>query len=370
MIHQSTLELLSRVGVKILEEQSLQVLAESGAEVDYDDRIAKIPQRLVDEAIKKAPRSFVLYGRGAKYSTRFEDKNNRVYFHMSGTPGKLLDLETGRSRPATVRDLDGFFRLADALENIDHSRVAVLPTDVSGFVVHAYATLSGFVNATKPLDGWNEGELQSHDTIRMAMEVAGGEEELKRKPRLLAYAQPVSPLQYRVGTTQGLRIYAEHNQPQIIVPWPQGGATAPVTLAGTLMQQNAGVLGAVFMAQLFSPGAPVMYGSSATIMDQSTGCTSVWRGRSRPHERSRSATGTVLPPPKQSHCRRHRLKDSGCSGRLREGNHASHGSSLGCQSRRSRGWHARMSVHSKLRTGRHRQRGLRNGAACSSRVHN
>ena len=275
LIHQSTLELLSQVGVKILEEESLQVLAESGAEVDYDYRIAKIPERLVDEAIKKAPRSFVLYGRSAKYSTRFEDKNNRVYFHMSGTPGKLLDLETGRSRPATVRDLDGFFRLADALENIDHPGVAVLPTDVPGSVVHAYMTLSGFMNTTKPLDGWNEGKLQSHDTIRMAMEVAGGEEELKRKPRLLAYTQPVSPLQYTVGTTQGLRIYAEHNQPQIIVPWPQGGATAPVTLAGTLVQQNAEILGAVVMAQLFSPGAPVIYGSSATIMDQSTGCTSV-----------------------------------------------------------------------------------------------
>jgi trimethylamine---corrinoid protein Co-methyltransferase len=45
------------------------------------------------------------------------------------------------------------------------------------------------------------------------------------------------------------------------------GATTPVTLAGTLVTHNAEVLSAVVLSQLAAKGAPVLYGSSTTLMD-------------------------------------------------------------------------------------------------------
>lgn len=194
---------------------------------------------------------------------------------MTGSPVKLLDLEDGTCRASTVRDLERFFVLADALENIDHAGCAVWPTDVPDSVSHLYALLAGFENTTKSQDGYNEGEAVSYDTIRMASVVTNGEEELKKMPILLGITQPVSPLQYSRENAEGLITYARYNQPQIIVPWPQGGATAPVTLAGALVQQNAEILGEVVIAQLANPGAPVVFGCTTTFMDQRTGCPSI-----------------------------------------------------------------------------------------------
>jgi trimethylamine--corrinoid protein Co-methyltransferase len=49
------------------------------------------------------------------------------------------------------------------------------------------------------------------------------------------------------------------------------GATAPATLAGLLVQQNAEVLSGIMVSELANPGAPVMYGTVSAAMDMRTG---------------------------------------------------------------------------------------------------
>jgi trimethylamine--corrinoid protein Co-methyltransferase len=82
---------------------------------------------------------------------------------------------------------------------------------------------------------------------------------------------PVSPLQQSREMMEGLLIYAEYSQPVIIAPEAQAGATAPVTLAGLLAQQNAEILSGVVITQLVNPGSPVLYGAVSTIMDMIEG---------------------------------------------------------------------------------------------------
>ena len=48
-IHTATLEVLERVGVRVEEENALKLLSEVGADVNASEKIAKIPQHLVDE---------------------------------------------------------------------------------------------------------------------------------------------------------------------------------------------------------------------------------------------------------------------------------------------------------------------------------
>jgi trimethylamine--corrinoid protein Co-methyltransferase len=45
------------------------------------------------------------------------------------------------------------------------------------------------------------------------------------------------------------------------------GGSAPVTLAGTLVMNNAEVLAGITLAQLTERGVPIIYGSSTTSMD-------------------------------------------------------------------------------------------------------
>jgi trimethylamine--corrinoid protein Co-methyltransferase len=53
-IHQDSIKILSQVGVKFMSNKALNILEKNGAAVDYDTRIAKIPQEMVNEALIRA----------------------------------------------------------------------------------------------------------------------------------------------------------------------------------------------------------------------------------------------------------------------------------------------------------------------------
>ncbi len=268
-VHLATLEILERVGVKVSEQKALRLLEEAGAFVDVKEKIAKIPRYLVEEAIKKAPSGFTLFGRNPKYKLRLQDK--RVYFSMGGQSVNVLDLETGKQRASTLKDCENFYRLADALENVHHTTIVVRPRDIPDSVAHVHELFAGLRNTTKTLDGETYGQAVALDSIRMASVVAGGEEELKKRPLLLGFHNPVSPLEHSEKLTEALMVYAKYKQPVIVAPEAQAGATAPITLAGLLAQQNAEVLSGIVIAELVNPGAPVLFGTVSTIMDMKTG---------------------------------------------------------------------------------------------------
>jgi len=269
-IHQSSLEILCTTGINVGHEESLNLLAEAGANVNYEEKLAKIPSSLVNEALEKCPDQFTLYGRDPGYQLNFSAENPPPYFSMEGSPSNLIDLDSGEKRKATLEDLDKFYRLADALDNVDHAGCAVWPTDIPASISHAHVIFSAFANTTKTVDGVTRGGVHSNDALRMASVIAGSEEKLKEKPRLLGYVQSVSPLRYEKAQEEGLIAYAKARQPIIIVPWPLGGVSAPVTLAGELTQLNAEVLGDIVIAQLTNPGTPIIYGGCPTSADLQT----------------------------------------------------------------------------------------------------
>ena len=60
-----------------------------------------------------------------------------------------------------------------------------------------------------------------------------------------------------------------------ILSMAMAGASAPVTLAGTLVVHNAEVLAGIALAQLTRRGTPMFYGSSTTAMDLRLAAASV-----------------------------------------------------------------------------------------------
>lgn len=268
-IHDASMEVLERVGVRVLEPGSLEILKRAGAEVDEKTSIARVPEHLVRECLAKAPRRFSLYGRRRGYRLVFE--RGRTYFSSQGTSLYVVDPLTGERRPSTLEDVKRFYRLVDALEHVHHATLVVHPRDVPDRLAHAYALFEAFRNTGKTVDAYAYDRVSALDAVRMASIVAGGEEELARRPMLLFFYNPVSPLQHSPGLLEGLRVFAEHGQPVIVAPECQAGATAPASLAGLLVQQNAEVLSAICVAELVKPGAPVLYGTVSTVMDMRTG---------------------------------------------------------------------------------------------------
>ena len=268
-IHMATLEVLEKTGVLVKEENALKLLDDSGAIVDFESKRVRIPQYLVEEAIQRAPKSIKLCGRDPKNNLRVE--GNRSYFGLGGSGIYMLDPDTYQRRTATLQDLVDSTRLADSLENIDFLMGLIIPQDVDQSVWDRYSALVKLQNSTKHCFTGALGEDGARDVIKMASLVAGSESELEKNPLFSFILCTVSPLTHDARNTETAMELARHKAPIIFACESICGGTAPVTLGGTLVLQNAEVLSANVIAQLTNPGTPVIYGAVSSPMDMRNG---------------------------------------------------------------------------------------------------
>ncbi len=267
-IHAATVRVLERTGIKVLDPEASRALEGAGATVDPVSQVVKIPEGVLRELLMQAPSRFRLHGRGPDHVLAFGEGN--TYFSSMGTAVQMDDGKAG-PRPGTLKDVENFYRLVDASPHLDHASWVIWPRDVPNDLVHIYEILFGFRYSTKSLDGYNWSRQYSQDTVDMAAIVAGGADELAERPMLLGFANPVSPLTLSKETTEGLIVFAKAGQPCIMPPEGMAGGTAPSTLAGVLVQQNAEVLASIAVAECVREGAPVLYGSVSTVMDMRSG---------------------------------------------------------------------------------------------------
>ncbi|MEM2990811.1 MAG: trimethylamine methyltransferase family protein [Halobacteria archaeon] len=272
-IHLATLNVLENTGILIHEPEARKLLKEAGAYVDEKRKLVKIPSHLIEESIRKTPKGFTLYARNPRYNVRIEDK--RVCFGPMIGRLHILDLETGKKRRTNLEDVAGLTKLASALEYYALPHSGVMMPHIEGVpdqVVHAYAYYTSVKNSEKVVKGTGRGRERALDCIKMASMIAGCEpEDLGKRPNVFTTCNPISPLQHSVEQTEGLIEYAKHRLPVDIAAEVQAGATSPVTLAGSLVIQNAEVLSGVTIAQLVNPGTPLFYGTAGTIMDMRAG---------------------------------------------------------------------------------------------------
>ena len=149
--------------------------------------------------------------------------------------------------------------------------MTVTPSDVPDEVYHLHCINADWKNSVKTTDGFTWTARKAKETIDMAAILRGSYEEVVKRPPLLGFINPVSPMQLSRELTEGAIVYAKYKQPMVIAPEALAGATAPSTLAGLITQQNAEVLAGIMVTQLASSGTPVLYGTSSTVMDMKTG---------------------------------------------------------------------------------------------------
>ena len=272
-IHTATLEVLERTGVVIREQKALELLEQAGAVVNYETNLVKIPGRLIEDAVSKTPKHFVWHARNPKNSIRVGGEPTRFGPVSGGV--NIIDLETGECRAPTLEDTQRQVRLIDALENISHNYPPASHTDVSTELSDIHCVAVTVKNTSKCILGESYGKSIAHDSIRVAAALAGGEDKLRKKPTIAAYIDPISPLAWDEGMLGALMEYASYGQLIFMTVMAMSGGTAPATLAGLLVQQNAEILSGLLIAHLVNPDAPVVYGNVSCPMDMRTGdsCT-------------------------------------------------------------------------------------------------
>ncbi len=266
-IHETSVRVLGKVGFEINYPPALELFEKSGARVDHDLRRVYVSRELISRCIKQAPAEFVFYGRQKGKNITIGGK--RVHFGTGGLALYVLDLERNK-RPGTIRDVADLARLADKLEYLDFFIIPVYPHDINIDAVDINTKYQAFLNTGKPVMGGIFSKQGLDDMVRIASIIAGGLEKLQRRPFIGFISSITSPLKISSEHAEFIMEVARYGLPLATSTAPAAGATAPITLAGTLVQQNAEALMGVILTQLVNPGTPVLYSAVPVTMDMRT----------------------------------------------------------------------------------------------------
>jgi trimethylamine--corrinoid protein Co-methyltransferase len=268
-IHEATLDVLAETGVTFHSQKALDVLEAHGATVDRESTVATLPAELVERALATLPASFVLGGRTPEHDLPLDGQH--VYLSSDGC-GVFRREADGTVRPSRKKDLEDTARVVEALYDVAATSAVVSAQDCppETRVLHEFDACVRSSNKHTIVVSIKE-DWEGRALLRMAEALAGGREQLRRRPPFTAIICTVSPLhQERFGMDLALAL-AEAGIPLSFYPMPILGATAPVTVAGAAVVNNAELLSAAVLVQLAHPGAKVIHGGGPTAMDMNSG---------------------------------------------------------------------------------------------------
>ncbi len=260
--------ILQEVGIEFRDEpEALELWKNAGADVK-GTRI-RFPKGLPRSIIQKsAPKEYIQHARNPERSVRIGG-DATVFAPVYGPPF-IRNLDEGR-RYATIEDFRNFVKLAYMSPAIHHSGGTVCePVDLPVNKRHLDMVYSHIKLSDKPFMGSVTAPERAADTVEMA-KIVFGEKFLETNTVITSLINANSPMVWDGTMLGAMKVYARANQASITTPFILAGAMSPVTAAGTLAQVLAEVLSGAATAQLYKPGAPVIFGVFASSISMQSG---------------------------------------------------------------------------------------------------
>lgn len=270
-IDEASLNILETVGIRLHHPDIRRLVQDNGIQVAGETAFFKPHQ--VAHWVSCAPDRFTLHARNPVHDMTL---GGDVVHYGAGYGCPAILAADGVQRPALFEDYLTFVKLVHQSPLFHlNGGVLVQPADLPS-QQSALAMISAAIcHSDKCLLGI-PGDA---DTVRKIMAlvgtVFGGQNALRRTPRIITLVNTTSPLQIDRIALETIRTCAEHGQPVIISPGPMAGATGPITLSGNIALGHAEALAGVAIAQMIAPGTPVVYGLQATTSDMRTGKVSI-----------------------------------------------------------------------------------------------
>ena len=271
LVHSQSLECLRETGVHIPSLSVLRTLGAAGATVDESKMVARIPEEMVTDALKAAPRSFKMCARDPRNDLTVP-VNGPPYAATTGLGVYIRDMDTGERRPSTRKDIADFIRLADALRGVDFVWTTLTATEVNPASHSLHELWTAMQNTTKHVNGVSL--LSAEDAkaqVELASLVAGGRDALRKRPLFSVICCSIAPLSYETGIVEGMVELSKAGIPVMSMSMSLSGGSAPVTLAGTICNANTENLASLVITQFSAPGAPQIYCSSSAPINMRTG---------------------------------------------------------------------------------------------------
>jgi trimethylamine--corrinoid protein Co-methyltransferase len=267
LIHDLSMKTLREVGIKVYSTPVLEILEKNGAGVDYSAKVAKIPEKMVHQALESVQKEFSLCARDPNHDLKIPT-TKFPWMTTSGLAVFVNDYEAGKYRNSTRKDIAAFTRLGDAVDSLDYLWTALTAQDVPPLAHGPHELWVTMQNTTKHVQGVT---VQSAEDARVQIElaalIAGGTDELKKRPLFSVIACPLAPLSYEQGSIEAQVELAKAGIPVASMSMSIGGLSAPITVAGMLVNINTENLGSIVISQMAAPGAPHIYCSESGPMD-------------------------------------------------------------------------------------------------------
>jgi len=269
-VHERTLSVLARVGVRCDTADGRRILAEAGAQVDETTCVVRFPVELVERSLAAAGRRYALGGRRPDWSFAVNAGDHTLL--ADGGATAVFDTAARTRRPATADDWLAATRLLDALDDVG---LYWCPTNYepdyeqpAGFVryfARVFATFGKHVQdsfGTPELAPWLKEVLDI---------VFGGRERVRERRPLSFLITPTSPLTIERDYTDSWLAMRDYGLPVAIMPMPLQGATAPGSRLATILTANCETIATLCLVQTAAPGTPVIYAPVIAPMDPRSG---------------------------------------------------------------------------------------------------
>lgn len=268
-IHNASLSILENTGMLIEHNKALEMLHDAGAKVDMKNQIARFPREMVEDNLKKMPKKFVYAGRDPKNDMIMEAGGN-IYCRTTNGETAYHVLKTGEYRRAKIEDMVEFSKLVDALPNINglgavHSENVPAKTGD----IHSLKVMLEHQRKNIITNAFSVKNLQY--MIDMVLAVSGSKEEVRKRPIVHSIITVMSPLSISQDDVDQIITAGEYGIPTGMCIMVNTGMTGPITLAGTIAQTNAELLGSFTLSQVANPGHPVPYYTVPVVSDMRSG---------------------------------------------------------------------------------------------------
>jgi len=267
-VHEAIFEILSDVGMKIMQAEALSLMKDAGCAIASDGMVT-IPAQLVKEAIASAPENISVFDR--KETQVMDLGGRRSYFGTGSDLIYALDSQKMSRHQCVLEDVVQAASVCDALPDIDFIMSFAHPSDIAPARAYLLSFQAMAQNSIKPIVCTAEGRDDLEEMWEIACILRGGAGPLRSKPYFVHYAEPISPLKHPLDSLDKLLFCAEKAIPVIYSPAPIAGSTAPITLAGHVVQGLAECFCGLVIHQLKAPGAPFLMGIGPAVLDMATG---------------------------------------------------------------------------------------------------
>lgn len=288
-IHDASLKVLEQTGIWFHgSQEAVDLLKKHGCSAE-GFRV-RFPPALVDECLRKLPERESLTFGPISLGYREEVSLAKAVNHyvINGNAYYIHDYDAGKMRSWTESDLEDKLLVVDHLahfkadvcdlffksELMGGSPLFRAPSSAQSQIEYVRRWLAGRSGIAHelPILWRNYYEVPGRLWILGHM-IRNGVEYVEKRiadAHRYIWINPLSPLQYHPDQTASIiRLGEDRSNFRIVMLCPEVmmGATAPVTMAGALVQHNAEVLAGVVLTQLAAPGMPCMYGCVSAPMD-------------------------------------------------------------------------------------------------------